>query len=103
MYAETRSYCAAQAALELAALLPQFMIIAMHLNFWKMLELRLAAGAGDVFMSTSWIAALFSFLVDRSCPQYTMGSTKALTVHGLPHTNELQTQVLNPTTWSQSF
>lgn len=101
MYAEARSYHAAQAALELASLLPQ--LIAMHLNFWKMLELLLAAGAGDVFMSTSWIAALFSFLVDRSCPQYTMGSTKALTVHGLPHTNELQTQVLNPTTWSQSF
>lgn len=66
MYAETRSYRAAQAALELTSLLPQLMIKAMHLNFWKMLELRLAADVGVVFMSTSWIAVLFSFLADRS-------------------------------------
>lgn len=66
MYAETRSYRAAQAALELTSLLPQLMIIAMHLKFWKTLALRLAAGAGAVFMSTSWIAVLFSFLVDGS-------------------------------------
>lgn len=119
IYIETGSHCAARLPLNSnLSFLLQPVIVGMHLSFWKNFELRLAEGAGAVFMSTTCTLCFFhSWLVaadiisqkpqlavyDR-CPRYTAGSTKALTLHGRPHkTNEQQTQVLNPATWSQSF